>query len=244
MQKKYKIKRLIVAILSVVLLSLGGQSWTQASEVESQAVQQAVANFQANLDAEDLAIRIHALNFPGYVGLKLKPETKEADLWLSEDPSSELLAVIRDSNGFTVTLHKSPFTEAELEGAVDKINKLVESSRIPGGVVLSSSAAREDGRGIDLTIDMASKAPDSTWVSSFSDYLGIPVFVDPARTNIELSSTRVEDSSPWRGGSLFVTTDAYGKAEACSSFAETVDQSSNFLISFSPSKCQRIPWLY
>lgn len=216
MQIKSKSKIATITLLSLVILSFGGQSWTQASAIEIEAEKQNAANFQANLDGQDLAVRIHELNFPGYVGLKLKPETKAADLWLSEDPSPELIEVLRDSKGFNVTLHKSPFTEAQLEGAIEKINELVRSSTVPGGIVLSSSSAREDGRGVDLTIDVASKVPDLNWVSSLSEYLSVPVFIDPDKTNIELTSTRLEDSAPWRGGSLFSTTDAYDGLSFCS----------------------------
>lgn len=216
MQNKSKMKIVVFSIITMSLLSFGGQGWTQATEKAIEAEKQIESKFLSNVEAEDLATKIHELDFPGYVGLKLKPESKEADLWLSEDPNSELLEVIRGSHGISVTVHRSPYSEAQLIRAVERINELVQSARIPGGVVLSSSSKREDGRGIDLTIDLTSKVPDQNWVKRLSEDLGIPVFVDPGMTNFELSSTRINDSSPWRGGSLFSTMNAEGKTGYCS----------------------------
>ena len=213
MSKASKTKILSFALIALVCLGLGAQNWKQTSAESSEAA----LNAHAHAHAEELAKRIQNLDLPEYVGLKLDPEAKTADVWLSAKRSSELLDVIKDSNGFKVTLHDSPFSAAQLDEAVAKINLLVSSSKVPESVVLSSSAKREDGSGIDLTIDKASKVPDAKWVKSFGDYLGAPVFVDPVKTNISLGSTRVEDSAPWRGGSLFASKDASGKTLYCSS---------------------------
>lgn len=210
MTTKYKIKSLTIALIGLVLLSFGGQAFIQSNGKEYEA------DLIAHFDAGDLATRIQKLEFSGYVGLKVNPEKRTADLWLSKERSPELAEVLQDSNGFTVNVRNSTYTAAQLDSAIEKINGMVTSSRIPGGVVLSTSAKREDGSGIDLTIDKTSKVPDEKWVQDFSNYLSIPVFVDSAKTSITLGSTRTNDSAPWRGGSLFSTTDALGKTVYCS----------------------------
>jgi hypothetical protein len=216
MTAKSKIKILTLALVGLFFVGFGGETLRQASEEKSQTAGISDADIIAHYDAVDLAKRIQELDFPGYVGLRVNPETRAANIWLSQDQSPELLDVIKDSNGFTVTVSNSPHTAARLDIAIQKINRLVRSSKIPGGVVLSSSAKREDGSGLDLTIDKTSEVPDEKWVKNFSALLGIPVFVDPAKTDITLISARVNDSSPWRGGSLFSTSDSSGNTVYCS----------------------------
>lgn len=216
MSKTKTIKTLAVALMAILLLGFGASYWTLNSEKAPDSSAKAEADAIAHIQAEELAKRVQELDISGYVGLRVSPDLRTADLWLSEEQSPQLLGQIGAPKGFTVTLRNSPHTKAQLERAISKINSLVQSYEIPGGVVLSSSAHREDGAGIDLTIDKTSKVPDDKWVQDFSDYLGIPVFVDPEKTNIRLGSTRIQDSAPWRGGSLFATKGASGKTVYCS----------------------------
>ncbi|NBS86440.1 MAG: hypothetical protein EBS58_07135 [Micrococcales bacterium] len=74
----------------------------------------------------------------------------------------------------------------KLNQAKQKVTELVEDSKIEGGVVLSGVSIRQDGEGITLTVDVSSATPDSQWIASLEKYIGVPVFVDPNKTDIDL----------------------------------------------------------
>ncbi len=216
MPQGLKIKLLVLALAALILLGFGAHNLIQINESSIVGQTKPEANATAHLQAGQLAERIQELELAGFVGLKVNPDKRIVDVWLSEESGPELLNSIAEANDFTVNLRKSAYSLAQLEGAIEIINEIVRASEVPGGVVLSNSAKREDGAGIDLTIHKTSKVPDEKWIQSFSDYLQVPVFVDPAKTNISLGSSRIQDSAPWRGGSLFATTGDSGKAVYCS----------------------------
>jgi hypothetical protein len=131
--------------------------------------------------------KIHASE---YVGVKVDEEKVSVDIWISSQPSPELFKFlqkfdIRGKGQPVVRLHRAPYTLSNLNGAKQKVTELVANSKIEGGVVLSGVSVRQDGEGIGLTIDVSSATPDSQWISNLENYIGVPVFVDPNKTDIE-----------------------------------------------------------
>lgn len=131
------------------------------------------------------------LGVPEFVGVKVNETKISVDIWISSEPSKELWTFmqgfdVRGKYSPVVRLHRSPFALNKLEDAEQKIGDLVKNSQIEGGVVLSSFGHRQDGTGIDLTLDVSSANPDSKWVSNLEQFLGVPVFVDPEKTDITL----------------------------------------------------------
>lgn len=131
------------------------------------------------------------LGVPEFVGVKVNETKISVDIWISSEPSKELWTFmqgfdVRGKYSPVVRLHRSPFALNKLKEAEQKIGDLVKNSQIEGGVVLSSFGHRQDGTGIDLTLDVSSANPDSKWVSNLEQFLGVPVFVDPEKTDIEL----------------------------------------------------------
>jgi len=132
--------------------------------------------------------RIHASE---YVGVKVDEEQVSVDIWISSEPSPELFKFlqkfdIRGKGQPVVRLHRAPYTLSELNDAKQKVSELVANSKIEGGVVLSGVSVRQDGEGIGLTIDVSSATPDSQWISNLENYIGVQVFVDPNKTDIEV----------------------------------------------------------
>ena len=129
------------------------------------------------------------LDVPEYVGMKVDEEEVSVDIWISSEPSKELFGFVqrfdvRGKDQPLVRLHRAPFTLNKLTEASSKIESLVRNSQIDGGVVLSSFGPRQDGKGIDLTVDFSSVTPDSTWISNLERHIGVPVFVDSVKTDI------------------------------------------------------------
>ena len=132
--------------------------------------------------------KIHASEF---VGVKVDEEEISVDIWISSEPSQKLFLFVQqfDMRGKgmpVVRLHRAPYSLAQLTEATKKITDLYKNSQIGGGVVLSSAGARQDGEGIDLTVDVTSVTPDDQWISDLENYVGVPVFVDPNKTDIQL----------------------------------------------------------
>ena len=134
---------------------------------------------------------INDLHLSEYVGVKVDEEEVSVDLWISSEPSKELWNYlqqfdVRGKGMPFVRLHRAPYTLARLTEATNKVSAIYEKYWAKGGVVLSSAGPRQDGEGLDLTIDVSSATPDIQWISNLENYLGVPVFVNPVKTDITL----------------------------------------------------------
>ena len=134
------------------------------------------------------------LDVPEYVGMKVDEEEVSVDIWISSEPSKELFGFVqrfdvRGKDQPVVRLHRSPFTLKKLKEAQKKLESLVKNSQIGGGVVLSTLGTNPEGKGIDISLDVSSSTPDEQWISNLERSLGVPVFVNPEKTDIDLLYT-------------------------------------------------------
>ena len=182
MSRKKQLVTFSVIFLALVLAfilqlkSSGATKSAQERADASKAVQSVVSD-------------IKALYLSEYVGVKVDEDDVSVDLWISSEPSEELFNYlqqfdIRGKGRPFIRLHRAPYTLAQLNEASNKVSALQEKSLIEGGVVLSSAGPRQDGEGLGLTLDVSSSTPDSQWISDLEKYLGVPVFVDPEKTDI------------------------------------------------------------
>ena len=182
MFRKYQLVTFSAIFLALVLAltlqpkSSGATKSAQERADASKAVQSVISDIQS-------------LNLSEYVGAKVDEDDVSVDLWISSEPSKELFNYlqkfdIRGKGIPFVRLHRAPYTLAQLNEASNKVSALQEKSLIEGGVVLSSAGPRQDGEGLNLTLDVSSATPGSQWISDLEKYLGVPVFIDPEKTDI------------------------------------------------------------
>lgn len=134
------------------------------------------------------------LDVPEYVSMKVDEQEVSVDIWISSEPSEELFGYmqrydVRGKDQPVVRLHRSPFTLKKLKDAQKKLESLVKNSQIGGGVVLSLIGTNPEGKGLDISLDVSSSTPDEQWISNLEQSLGVPVFVDPEKTDIDLLVT-------------------------------------------------------
>jgi hypothetical protein len=134
---------------------------------------------------------INKLQAREIVGVMVDEKEVSVNLWISSEPGPELFRFlqkfdVRGKGQPIVRLHRAPYTLDKLNQAKQKVTELVQDSKIEGGVVLSGVSMRQDGEGITLTVDVSSATPDSQWIARLEEYIGVPVFVDPNKTDIDL----------------------------------------------------------
>jgi len=134
---------------------------------------------------------INKLQAREIVGVMVDLKEVSVNLWISSEPGPELFGYlqkfdVRGKGQPFVRLHRAPYTLDKLNQAKQKVTELVQDSKIEGGVVLSGVSIRQDGEGISLTVDVSSATPDSKWIASLEKNIGVPVFVDPNKTDIDL----------------------------------------------------------
>jgi len=176
------------SLLAVVVLII-----TFQMNSESQRQDEASQRYAHNAITEIVDDVIN-LDVPEYVGMKVDETEVSVDIWISSEPSKELWTFmqrfdVRGKDQPVVRLHRSPLALTKLKEAEQKIGNLVKNSQIQGGVVVFSFGRRQDGTGIDLTLDVSSATPDSKWISNLEQLLGVPVFVDPEKTCIDFGWT-------------------------------------------------------
>lgn len=188
-----KPKKLIVfiSLFTAVIVFLSFQINIQAKQVQLQRTQEQIDRYNKVQKIVDDVIN---LDVPEYVGMKVDETEVSVDIWISSEPSKELWTFmqrfdVRGKDQPVVRLHRSPLALTKLKEAEQKIGNLVKNSQIQGGVVLFSFGRRQDGTGIDLTLDVSSATPDSKWISNLEQLLGVPVFVDPEKTCIDFGWT-------------------------------------------------------
>ena len=167
-------------------------------------------------EASNLAFDLERTKDLKVVGLSLNEQERRLEVWVSPGSNKNVDSAIEDQRFLSIEIHDASHSKAELDLAIHKLNSLVTLGQIPENVMLSSSQIQDDGSGITVTFDVSSPVPSAAWPSAMAQILGVPVFVDPKPTNIKLTASRIDDYAPWRGGSLFSTTNSAGLTGYCS----------------------------
>jgi hypothetical protein len=188
-----KPKKLIIfiSLFTAVIVFLSFQINSQAKQVPLQRTQEQIDRYNK---VQKIVADFIKLDVPEYVGMEIDDTEVSLDIWISSEPIKELLAFMQ---GFDVSgkdqplvrLHRSPYTLKNLKEAQKKLESMVKNSQIGGGVVLSLLGTNTRGKGLDISLDVSSATPDEQWISNLEEQLGVPVLINPEKTDIDLLFT-------------------------------------------------------
>ncbi|MEU1287077.1 hypothetical protein [Kitasatospora sp. NPDC005856] len=151
----------------------------------------------------------------GYAGTVIDASNRHADIyWKGGAPAG--VRSLLDANaraGYTVDVHRSPYSRADMRAAIDRFTAAVPRD------AWTSIGPQEDGAAIAITYDPAKAkrltGGDAT-VQAYSalaaGIAGMPVTADVEETPVALSGSRHSDSAPYYAGAEVNT----GKASFCS----------------------------
>ncbi len=184
-----KVKKLIIfiSLFTAVIVFLSFQINIQAKQVQIQRTQEQIDRYDKVQEIVDDVLK---LDVPEYVGMKNDDTEVSVDIWISSEPSKELWAFmqgfdVRGKDQPLVRLHRSPYTLKKLKEAQKKLESMVKNSQIGGGVVLSLLGTNTRGKGLDISLDVSSATPDEQWISNLEEQLGVPVLINPEKTDID-----------------------------------------------------------
>ncbi|MEV7184039.1 hypothetical protein [Kitasatospora sp. NPDC093102] len=151
----------------------------------------------------------------GYAGTVIDASNQRADIyWKGEAPAT--VRSLLDANarpGYTVDVHRSPYSRAEMRAAIDRFTAAVARD------AWTSIGPQEDGAAIAITYAPAKAkqltggdADAQAYSSQAAEIAGMPVTAGVEGTPVALSGSRHSDSSPYYAGAEVST----GKASFCS----------------------------
>ncbi|MBO1417863.1 hypothetical protein [Streptomyces sp. FH025] len=151
----------------------------------------------------------------GYTGTVIDASNQHADIyWKGEAPAKvrELLDA-HASSGYTVDVHPSAYSRAQMRAAIDKFTAAVERE------AWTSIGPQEDGAAIAITYSPAKASRltgGDTAAQAYSrraaEIAGMPVTATVEGTPMALSGSRHSDGAPYYAGAEVSTS----KAEFCS----------------------------
>ncbi|MFB7128406.1 hypothetical protein [Kitasatospora sp. NPDC056273] len=154
----------------------------------------------------------------GYAGTVIDAANQHADIyWKGETPAQ--VRSLLDANaadvgpGYTVDVHPSPYSRAEMRAAIDRFTAAVARD------AWTSIGPQEDGTAIAITYAPApakqltgGDATVQAYSSRAAEIAGMPVTAGVEETPVALSGNRHSDSAPYYAGAEVNT----GKASFCS----------------------------
>ncbi|MGW1173052.1 hypothetical protein ACWD4P_04935 [Kitasatospora sp. NPDC002543] len=160
----------------------------------------------------------------GYAGTVIDAANQHADVyWKGEAPAR--VRALLDANaaaaangasagpGYSVDVHRSPYSRAEMRAAIDRFTAAVERD------AWTSIGPQEDGTAIAITYEPAKakrltggEATVQAYSSQAAEIAGMPVTASVEGTPVALSGSRHSDSAPYYAGAEVST----GKASFCS----------------------------
>ncbi|MFJ6618586.1 hypothetical protein ACIQOW_13545 [Kitasatospora sp. NPDC091335] len=151
----------------------------------------------------------------GYAGTVIDASNQHADIyWKGEAPAR--VRALLDANagpGYTVDVHRSPHSRAEMRAAIDRFTAAVARD------AWTSIGPQEDGAAITITYAQAKAARltggDTTqqaYSSRAAEIAGMPVTAGVEGTPVALSGSRHSDGAPYYAGAEVNTA----KASFCS----------------------------
>ncbi|MFJ9441382.1 hypothetical protein ACIRRH_05855 [Kitasatospora sp. NPDC101235] len=154
----------------------------------------------------------------GYAGTVIDASNQHADIyWKGEAPAR--VRSLLDANaaiagsGYTVDVHRSPYSRAEMRAAIDRFTAAVPRDE------WTSIGPQEDGAAIAITYTPAKAkrlTGGDTTVQAYSrqaaEIAGMPVTAGIEKTPVALSGSRHSDSAPYYAGAEVST----GRASFCS----------------------------
>ncbi|MFE7530955.1 hypothetical protein ACFU7Y_35390 [Kitasatospora sp. NPDC057542] len=154
----------------------------------------------------------------GYAGTVIDASNQHADVyWKGEAPAR--VRSLLDANaanagsGYTVDVHRSPYSRAEMRAAIDRFTAAVARD------AWTSIGPQEDGAAIAITYAPAKAkqltggdADAQAYSSRAAEIAGMPVTAGVEGTPVALSGSRHSDGAPYYAGAEVST----GKASFCS----------------------------
>ncbi|MFD7579224.1 hypothetical protein [Kitasatospora sp. NPDC059817] len=151
----------------------------------------------------------------GYAGTVIDASNQHADIYWKGGAPAEVRALL-DANagpGYTVDVHQSPYSRAEMRAAIDRFTAAVAPE------TWTSIGPQEDGTAIAITY-VPTKAPRPTggatteqaYSRTAAEIAGMPVTATVEGIPAALSGSRHSDSAPYYAGAEVNT----GKASFCS----------------------------
>ncbi|MEV7598647.1 hypothetical protein AB0O91_14820 [Kitasatospora sp. NPDC089797] len=151
----------------------------------------------------------------GYAGTVIDASDQHADLyWKGEAPAE--IRTLLDANanpGYTVDIHRSPYSRAEMRAAIDRFTAAVAPEE------WTSIGPQEDGAAIAITYEptkatrlTGGATADQAYARKAAELAGMPVTATVDGVPGALSGSRHSDSAPYYAGAEVNT----GKASFCS----------------------------
>ncbi|MGW2255280.1 hypothetical protein ACWCXH_34630 [Kitasatospora sp. NPDC001660] len=151
----------------------------------------------------------------GYAGTVIDAANQHADIyWKGEAPARvRALLDAHASHGYTVDIHRSPYSRAEMSAAIDRFTAAVTRE------TWTSIGPQEDGAAIAITYSptkatrlTGAPATEQTYARRAAEIAGMPVTATAEGTPVPLSGSRHSDNAPYYAGAEVNT----GKVTFCS----------------------------
>lgn len=221
--------------LAVFAAVLGGFSGAHAEN--NTDVTPSEQEINDSVEAGELGAEIKNLPNINLVGIRLNQQASQLEVWV-DDPSSLNVKLLRKQPKLLeLRVLKSKMKKSSLDTAILNLNRLVLSKEIKDGVVVSKTGVAVDGSGVEVSLDVSSQPATNQWIHDLEQTLGVPVLLNPMRTQISLASSRTSDASPWRGGSLFRRISGSGSISYCSQGFGVVSQSTSIQYMLTARHC-------
>ncbi|MFJ4189140.1 hypothetical protein [Kitasatospora sp. NPDC089509] len=151
----------------------------------------------------------------GYAGTVIDASDQHADLyWKGEAPAEVRTLLDANANpGYTVDIHRSPYSRTEMRAAIDRFTAAVAPEE------WTSIGPQEDGAAIAITYEptkatrlTGGATTEQAYARKAAELAGMPVTATVADIPTPLSGSRHSDSAPYYAGAEVNT----GKAAFCS----------------------------
>lgn len=222
-------------ILAECAMVLGGFSGAQAETNydDSPSAQE----INESIEAGELGAEIKNMPNLDLVGIRLDQQTSQLEVWVDEPRNLNVNLLRKQPKLLALRVFESKLKKLDLDSAILKLNTLVLSKEIKDGVVISKSGIAVDGSGVEISLDVSSQVATKQWIHSLEQTLGVPVSINPQRTEISLASSRTSDAAPWRGGSLYGSSSGSGSNHYCSQGFGVVSQTTGIQYMLTARHC-------
>lgn len=237
--KTSRAKKLVFTVLSLLMLSssLSIRIVNPANADSISNESESKVELQDSAEATALAADIYKIPNLEIVGIRLDEKLHRLEVWSSSESKIDLAEVQGKAKSLLIQVHRTSHKKADLDSAISHLNEMVEGENVPGNMVISSTEIKFDGSGILITLDVSSPSATNKWIREIESKLGVPVFVDPEKTDIQLASSRVDDGTPWRGGSLFSSYMSSSSVGYCSQGFGVRSQTTNLQYMMTARHC-------
>lgn len=205
---------LLILILGITTFVVSGKVLAKSESKQASLLPEHSQNYSRTHRAADA---IEAAHIPGVVGILLQHENKIIDIYVYGTLNPKINMLQNTFPDVDFRINQALHSKDQLRKASSAISALIESNEIPESIEVTSIYVLHDGSGIELQISEKSATPSDSWLGNLEKMTGnVTLYLNAERFDLEATSGRAQDSSPWSGGSFYQTYPDSGYPDVCS----------------------------